>query len=58
MNIIAELPITSARWIVAETTRNRRNGLRLAWLTKQRLLWRKLTARIAPRDVVAQSGVG
>jgi NAD(P)-dependent dehydrogenase (short-subunit alcohol dehydrogenase family) len=58
MNIIAELPITSARWIVAETTRNRRNGLRLNWLTKRKLLWRKLTARIAPRDVVAQSGVG
>lgn len=57
MNVIADLPITSARWIVAETRANTRNGVRLVWLTRQRLLWRKWSARFLPRDVVAQAGL-
>ena len=60
MNMIAELPLASAEWIADRTTDNKRNGARLVWLTRRRLLARRLFARFKPRDVAekwARSGV-
>ncbi|MFO1427333.1 MAG: hypothetical protein U1F11_10260 [Steroidobacteraceae bacterium] len=34
-----------------------RNGARFVWLTRRRLLARRLTARCWPRDVVERSGL-
>ncbi|MBK6597758.1 MAG: SDR family NAD(P)-dependent oxidoreductase [Proteobacteria bacterium] len=52
MNAIAELPTTSAAWIVAQTSSNRRNGVRLVWLTRRRLLLRLLQRKLRPRRVL------
>ena len=54
MNAIAELPSTSAAWIVARVTQNTRNGARFVWLTRSRLFARQLQRRFRPRKVLAQ----
>jgi len=57
LDVIGELPGTTADWIASETLRAQRNGIKLIWLTSRKLLARKLTRRIAPRDVVQRSGL-
>ena len=50
-NILSDRVETVTPWLARKVLINRKNGARIAWLTKRKLIWRFLTAPIRKRDV-------
>jgi len=51
LNLLAERPETVAPWLVQRILANRKSGVRIAWLTKRRLLRRILSAPFKRRNL-------
>ena len=51
-NILAEEPETVAPWLVEKMIDNSKNGAKIAWLTKAKVMKRFLTAPFSRRDIV------
>ena len=50
-NILADRVETVAPWMVAQILNNKRNGAKIIWMTKGKVLWRFMTAGLSKRDV-------
>ena len=50
-NILADRVDTVAPYIAEKVIQNRKNGARIQWLTREKVLWRFLTAGLTKRDL-------
>ena len=53
-NILADRPETVTPWIADRVLENTKNGARIKWLTRGKILGRFLTARFSNRDLFAE----
>ncbi|HLP74166.1 MAG TPA: SDR family oxidoreductase [Bacteroidales bacterium] len=53
-NILANEPETVTPFLVKRMTENRKNGAKITWLTKGKLLWSFLKAPFSKRDIVSK----
>ena len=53
LNILADPVETIAPWLAARVLAGARNGARVDWLTKRKVLWRFATAALRKRDLFA-----
>ncbi len=52
-NILADRVETVAPWLAAQSLENQKNGARIAWLSRGKILWRFLSAPFRQRDLFA-----
>jgi len=50
-NILSDRVETVTPWLTRKMLENKKNGVRITWLTNRKLIWRFLTAPIRKRDV-------
>lgn len=50
-NILSDRVETVTPWLARKMLENKKNGVRITWLTNRKLIWRFLTAPIRKRDV-------
>ena len=53
-NIIADRPETVARFVVPRVLSTRKNGTRIAWLTRRKIIFRFMTAGLVKRRVIEE----
>jgi short-subunit dehydrogenase len=54
-NILADKPHTIAAWMVPQIIENKINGIRIAWLTQRKVLWRFISSLWHKRDVAEEN---
>lgn len=52
-NILADTVETVTPWLVEQVLANNKHGIRIAWLTKRKAMWRFASARFNKRDLFA-----
>jgi NAD(P)-dependent dehydrogenase (short-subunit alcohol dehydrogenase family) len=53
-NVLADRVETVTPWLAEQILANEKNGQRIAWLTRTKIMGRFLTARLRPRDLFAE----
>ncbi|MGA2546470.1 MAG: SDR family oxidoreductase [Rectinemataceae bacterium] len=53
-NVLADRPETVAAWLVSRMLAARRSGVRVAWLTGAKIMWRFMTAPFTERRVIEE----
>jgi short-subunit dehydrogenase len=54
MNILADRVETVTPWLADQALANRRQGARIAWLTRRKAAWRFMTAAFNRRDLIGE----